>query len=265
MLYDTSPATEAQALRLVRRQLGRIRCPRCQKKRYVRSRAKRYYCKHCRYAFSLKALLGFKGSKLSYCQILALIVCFSKRRTLKVAMDAVNVSYPTVRLAYHRIRQIIPKTQGKIAGDIIVDEAYVGKQKTENQVMVAGAVNRAFTAVRLKPIPDDQQHTLEQFLVDHVTVPSMVATDGHPSYYDIHWYGYGHQIDVHERGQLKKTVPIERVWSLLKEMIRRVYHHIWKESIAEYLVEFMARFNHREIVSNPLSLLTYILNHVSTA
>ncbi len=265
MFYDTPLVSEAQALRLVRRQLGRIVCPRCHKKRYIRRQYQRYCCRQCRYAFSLKALLGFPNSKLSYCQILVLIGCFSRRYTLKSAMDAARVSYPTVRLAYARIRAILPKTHGKVAGDIIVDEAYVGKQKTDNQVLVAGAVNRAFTRVRLQPVPDREQHTLEQFLVDHVAVPSHVTTDGNPSYFEIRWYGYGHAIENHEAGHLKMTVPIERVWSLLKEMIRRIYHHIWKERIHDYLVEFEARFNHRAIVTKPLSLLTYILNPVSTA
>ncbi len=265
MYYDTPIESEAQALALIRKQLGRIACPRCSRKRYIRCQQGRYYCTQCRYAFSLKVLLGFKHSKLSYYQLLMVIAAFSKRRTIELAQEMAHISYPTAQYAYSRMRRVLPKTQGKLAGDIVVDECFVGKRKTGNQCLVAGAVNRAFTEVRLHSIPDREQHTLEQFVLDTVETTSHLTTDAHASYFEIRWYGYGHAIENHSLGHLKKSVPIERVWSLFKEMIRRVYHHIWKEKIDEYRVEFEARFNHREIVSNPLSLLTHILNPVSSA
>ena len=146
---------EKQALKLIRKYLGRIYCPKCERKHYIRRLDyHRYYCKKCRYKFSLKILLGLKNSKLSYLQLIKLIYCFSKRKTLLTAMDLTNISYPTARYAYSRLRRLLPRSKAKIAGDIIVDECFVGKQKTNNQVMVAGAVNRQFTYVNLSVIPD---------------------------------------------------------------------------------------------------------------
>jgi transposase-like protein len=259
-------SNDNQAKALLRKQLKRIYCPSCRKKHYIKKLSdQRYYCARCRYKFSLKALLGFKGSKLAYVQILKLIFCFSQRKTLLTAMQLAEVSYPTARLAYFRIRGLLPVFKGKLAGDIICDECFVGKQRTDNQAIVAGAVDRGFTTVKLQLIPDRQQDSLEGFLYQNVTTDSLVTTDAYDGYWDIKWYGYGHQVDNHSKGQLKKTVPIERVWSLFKTLIRRTYHHIWKEKLNEYLVEFEARFNHREIVNNPLNLLTYLLNPVPSA
>lgn len=266
MNYFIQITTEKQALQLIRKYLGRLYCPLCQRKHYVRKlNDGRYWRVKCRYKCSLKIILGLKHSNLSYLQIARIIACFSQCKPLRTVMDIAQVTYPTARYAYSRIRRLLPKSRGKLAGDIIVDECFVGKMKTDNQVIVAGAVNRQFKQVKLQVIPDQEQDALELFLTNHVAVPSLITSDGWSSYYDIEWYGYGHQIDNHSKGQLKLSVPIERAWSLFKTLIRRTYHHIWKETIEEYLVEFQARFNHREIINNPFNLLAYLLTPVPNA
>ena len=259
--------TERQAVQLLRQKIKRIYCPRCMRKRYVRSLpgGTRYYCQKCRYKFSFKVLLGLKNCKLTYMQIVKSIYCFSERKTLRTTMDMANISYVTARYVYSRFRNLLPQITGKLAGDVIVDECFIGKQKTENQVIVAGAVSRCGTYLKIQLVSDREQGTLEQFLVTHVRTDSLVTTDCLTSYGDIEWLGYGHQRDNHSKGQLKLSCPIERVWAEFKTLLRRTYHHIWKESIHEYLVEFEARFNHRHIVNNPSNLLTYLLNPVPSA
>ncbi len=257
--------TEKQAIKILRRHLGRIYCPRCNKKHYVRRLPEgRYYCKKCRYKFSFKTILGLNYSKLSYLDILKSIHCFSKKETLLSLMDIVNISYPTARAIYSKLRILLPNDRFKLAGDVITDVMYVGKQKSDNQAMVSGAVDRDFRYVNLEIIENQDQGTLEKFIYDNIDhTCSLVTTDCHPSYNQIEWMGYGHKRDNHAKFQLKNSVPIERVWALFKTLIKRTYHHIWKEKLAEYLVEFRARFNHREIVSKPANLLTYLLQPCS--
>lgn len=256
--------SEIQAKQEIRKQLGRLRCPLCQRQHYVRKLPEgRYFCSSCRHKFSLKALLGFKSCRLTYIQLLRIVHCFATRKTLQSTQDIACISYPTARLAFSRLRTLLPDKQGQLAGDIITDVMYVGRQKTDNQVLVTGAVDRAFTEIRLRIIPDQEQHTLEQFLCDYVNIGSMITTDHHLSYNDIEWYGYGHQSENHEKFQLKLSVPIERVWALFKTLIRRTYHHIWKEKLPEYLGEFKARFNHHEIFQSDQCLLTYLLQPCS--
>ncbi len=179
-------------------------------------------------------------------------------------MDVVLISYPTARKAYDTLRQLLPNDRYKLAGDVITDVMYIGKQKTDNQAMVSGAVNREFNYINLEIIQDQEQGTLEKFIYDHVDHNcSLITTDSHKSYSDIQWMGYGHQQENHSKFELKLSVPIERVWALLKTLIRRTYHHIRKEKLIDYLVEFRARFNHRNIVNIPANLLTYLLSPCS--
>ena len=120
--------TEIQAVKIIKKHLGRIYCPRCGRKHYIRKLPEgRYYCKKCRYKFSLKTLLGLKHSKLNYKQILKLIHCFSEKYTLKSVMDIVSISYPTARKIYFQFRQLLPNDKYKLAGDVITDVMYVGK------------------------------------------------------------------------------------------------------------------------------------------
>jgi len=257
--------TEIQAVQIIKKHLGRIYCPKCGKKHYIRKLPEgRYYCKKCRYKFSLKTVLGFKHSKLKYKQILKLIHCFSRKYTLEAVMDVCLISYPTARKAYDSLRLLLPNDKGKLAGDVITDVMYVGKQKTDNQSLVSGAVNRDFNYINLEIVPDQDQGTLEKFIyenIDHAC--SIITTDSHKSYADIQWYGYGHKQENHSKFQLKLSIPIERVWALFKTLIRRTYHHIWKEKLIDYLVEFRARFNHRQIVNIPANLLSYLLGTCS--
>jgi transposase-like protein len=257
--------TEMQAVKVIRKHLGRIYCPRCGKKHYIRKLPEgRYYCQKCRYKFSLKTLLGFKSSKLNYLQIVKLIYCFSKKYTLKSTMDIVLISYPAARQAYSRLRRLLPNDRGKLAGDVITDVMYAGKQKTDNQSLVSGAVNREFNYVNLEIVPDQEQGTLEKFIYDNIDHKnSLITTDSHQSYNDIEWMGYGHRRENHSKFELKLSVPIERVWALFKTLIKRTYHHIWKEKLPEYLVEFRARFNHRQTVNIPANLLSYLLSPCS--
>lgn len=257
--------TETQAVKIIRKHLGRIYCPKCERKHYVRKLPEgRYHCKKCRYKFSLKSLPGFKRSKLDYQTILKVIHCFSNRYSLKTVTDLTDISYPTARKAYSDLRLLLPNDKYKLAGDVITDVMYVGKQKTDNQALVSGAVNREFNYVNLEIVPDQDQGALEKFIYDNIdNTCSILTTDCHQSYNQLEWMGYGRQRENHSGFELKLSVPIERVWALFKTLIKRTYHHIWKEKLAEYLVEFRARFNHRQIVNNPANLLTYMLRPCS--
>lgn len=266
MTNFTDISTEKQAIKVLRNSVGRIYCPKCKKKHYIRSLPDgRYYCRQCRYKFSFKVLLGFKNSKLSYVQIIKLVHYFSKAESIATVMDHLHLSYQSVRNNYSRLRPLLPNENGQLAGDVITDVMYVGKKKTDNQSLVSGAVNREFNYINLQIIADQDQGTLEKFIYDNIDHRcSLITTDSHPSYSDIAWMGYGHRQENHSKFELKLSVPIERVWALFKTLIKRTYHHIWKEKLPEYLVEFRARFNHRKIVSNPALLLAYLINPVPT-
>ena len=260
--------TETEARKKLRGNLGKhIECPKCHKKKYVRKmkgKDKRYHCSKCRHKFSLKSLTGFKHSNLDFKQIYYLLHCFGNNKTHKDVIDWLGVSYPTSRLNYSKIRKGLEASldKGKISGIFACDECFVGKKKTGNQALVMGAVDVLFADVRLEVIPDRDQDSVEGFIFSNIETDSKIISDGWSSYQGIEYMGYAHDTEIHEKGQFKKTVPIERVWGLFKTFLRRNYHHIHKETLPEYLVEFQFKFIHREYRNNPLYIAKILTNPV---
>lgn len=252
--------TEIKARQVLRQNLGKhIGCPKCARKKYVRKlngSDRRYHCSKCRYKFSLKTATGFKHANLSYRQIYHTVRCFSDDKTLKDVRDWADVSYPTARLGYDRIRGHLEKRQptDKLFGRVICDESFVGRQKTGNQALLMGGVGAGFSDVRLAVIPDRGQDSIEGFIHAQVEEASLVVSDGHSSYFGLPDMGYGHESEVHEDGQFELTADIERVWALFDVMMTRSYHHITKQKLADYAVEFQYKFNHRKQRRNPLYL-----------
>lgn len=250
--------TEVAARKNLRSNLGKhLECPNCQRKKYVKKmkgKDKRYYCTKCRHKFSLKSLVGFKYSNLDYKQMYYLLYCFGNNKTHKDVIDWTGVSYQTSRFNYSRIRGHLEPhlSTEKLSGKFVCDECFVGKRKNDNQSIVMGGVSDDFADVRLSIIPDREQDSIEGFLVKNYEPDSMIVSDGWSSYWDIGYMGYGHESEIHEKGQLEKSVPIERVWGLFKTFYRRSYHHINKEMLEEYLVEFQFKFIHRKNRNNPL-------------
>lgn len=260
--------TEDQARTKLRSNLGKhIECPKCQRKKYVKKmkgKDKRYHCTKCRHKFSLKRLIGFKNSNLKYKQIYHTINCFGNNKSHRETIDWTGLSYPSSRFNYSRIREgLRPHLDtDKLEGKFICDECFVGKRKTDNQAIVMGAVDEAFSDLRLSIIPDREQDSIEKFLDTHIEPTSMIISDGFSSYWGIEYMGYAHDYEIHAKGQFEKSVPIERVWGLLKTMIRRNYHHIHKEKLEEYLVEFQFKFIHRKYRKNPLYIAKILTNAV---
>lgn len=250
--------TEVQARKKLRSHFGKhLICPKCKRKKYIkrlRGNDKRYFCKKCRYKFSLKSLLSFKHSNLGYRQIYHLVNCFGNNKSLKEVSDWTGASEATARLNYSRIRHRLALTlkKDRLWGHFVCDECFVGKRKTGNQALVMGAVDRTFTQLRLEIIPDLEQDSIEKFLDNHIEPSSLITSDGLPSYFSIGDLGYGHDFEIHEKGRFEKTVPIERIWGLFKTFLTRSYHHIRKEKLSEYLVEFQFKFIHRKNRRNPL-------------
>jgi len=208
--------------------------------------------------------MGFEHSHLNFRQIYHILYCFGNNKTHKDVMDWTGVSYATSRFNYQRIRQGLEPSldKSKLSGIFACDECFVGKRKTGNQALVMGAVDVTFSDLRLAVIPDREQDSIEGFIDTNIHTNSKIISDGHVSYGDIEYMGYAHDTEIHERGQFAKTVPIERVWGLFKTFLRRNYHHIHKETLPEYLVEFQFKFIHRKYRHNPLYIAKILTNPV---
>lgn len=222
----------------------------------------RYWCGRCRKKYSLKQLAGLVGSRLTWQKIMLLGRCFLSNYPLAVAEDITKLSEPTVRRYYDLFRQKADKYTrdhaSYLRGTVVIDACYVGKRKNNNQAVVLGVVEKDYGNLAFRIVPREEQGYVEKFLYD-TTVPwAHVIHDGHLAYADLSWTGVTHEAEIHELGQLKKSCPIERIWALLRTRIRRTYHHVWKETLPDYLAEFRFKFLYRSTGKNQQQFLNFL-------
>lgn len=252
--------SEAKIQAQLRKKLfnNHIRCPKCSK-RYSGTLGNRYWCGKCRYKFSLKTTLIFKGSKLSFTKLWCLLECWLGTLSISQAAFVCSLSEPTVRRWYRKFSGLIPQEQIMISGIVEVDESFIGKRKHDNQEIVIGALERSTGRIVLKCIPDRDSGTTDRFLLDHVNITSMIYTDSHASYFHItEFFGYGHEWINHSAGQYGITNRIENVWMRLRRFIRKTVARSWKEHLPRLIKEFTARNNYKEWFRSPINFLTLV-------
>ena len=235
-----------------------ITCPRC-KRRYRSKVSGRYFCGKCRLKFSLKSILVFKGSKLSFSKLWQILECFLHKLSISQAAGVCGLSEVTIRRWYRKLSNLIPEDVVLLSGLVEVDEAFIGKKKYMNQQIVIGGIARGSGKIALACIPDRESGSTDRFLLNHVRPDSMVYTDAHGSYEHItEFFGYGHEICNHRIGHFGPTNRIENVWMRLRRFIRKTITRAWREHLPRIIKEFQARVNHPEAFSSPLSFLTFV-------
>lgn len=215
------------------------------------------WCRTCRKKIRPKAQMWFRGSKLSYRQMFALLQCWQQRQSPGAARLATGLSYTTVRRWYWRFRWLIPleKTKQLLSGIVEVDEAWFGKRKFGGQTIVMGAIERDTGKLRLARIPDTEQDTLEAFLEENVARGSLVVTDAKAGYNDLEFLGYSHESWNHSKGHFAGTNHIESNWSAMKRYLRKLYGCIPTDRLQHILNEWEARHNQPDIFTTPQTFL----------
>ena len=232
-------------------------CPICSDRLH---RAQTYWwCRRCRKKWRPRALSWLRGSKLTERQIRILLLAWQKKVAPGAVRHLTGLSYPTIQRWYGRFRTHLPINRQPLKGIVEVDEAFFGRQRHHNQRIVMGAIQRTGKRIKLGVIPDREQDSLEGFLHQHVHPESLLHTDCHASYFDLEWYGYGHQLHNHSRGHFKDTNQIENVWSVTKRHLRRMYGQISTNKLPEFLAEWEARYNFPMLFTNPETYLATCL------
>lgn len=235
-----------------------IKCPKC-RRRYDYKVEGRYFCKRCRYKFSLKTILGFKGSKLSWQTLWVLLECWLSELSPQDTEAITGLPHTTVRRWFRRLAQRLPPVSHQLKGTVEMDEAFIGKRKYGNQVIILGALERTTGKVMLQLETDREQGTLDRFILKNIKPGALVWTDAWSGYDHLtEFFGYGHEVVNHSLGSFGPTNRIENVWMRLRRFIRKVYHHVWREHFPRVLKEFQARISHPEAFQSPLAFLTYV-------
>ena len=234
-----------------------ILCPICNNKLFC---SKQYlWCRYCRKKIRPKSLTWLKNSKLSWKTILELIWCWQKKTPPGSIKNTLGVSYTTSARWYSKFRTHLPRDKKLLLGIIETDEAFYGRRKHDNQKIVIGSIERKKRKIKLAIIPDREQDSLEIFLTNNIHRNSFLHTDCHSGYYDIGWNGFGHDFHNHSLGNFKNTNQIENVWSVTKRQIRKMYGQISTDKLPEFIREWEARWNFKELFTNPFKYLEICL------
>lgn len=260
MTSITDLPSESQIVALLRAAAfpGGIRCPKC-RRRYHYKVDERYFCKNCRYKFSLKGAMGFKGTKLSWEDLWILLYAWAKQLSPQDTAAVIDLSHVTIRRWFRRFAVLLPEMKQQLKGTVEMDEAFIGKQRHHNQKIVLGAIERATGNTLLEIGKDREQGTLDRFILKHIQERSLIWTDAWTGYEGLtEFFGYGHEVANHSLGHFGPTNRIENVWMRFRRFIRKVYHHVWKEHLPRILREFQARISNPEAFNSPINFLSYV-------
>ena len=266
MYSITHPPTEAKATALLRSCVwadGRPRCPRCRTV-HVRGSEDRYHCRRCRRKFSLYSGTWLTGCRLSPRTLWKLIWCWQQGYAPGQMAELSGVSPQCVSRILPRLRAHLPRMSPKLAGIVEVDETCVGHTKHGGQRWVMGTILRSSPRkIALRLVADREQETTDRFLLDHVSQRSLVITDGWQAYRHIEeFFGYGHRIANHERGDLGPTNRIESLWSAFDRWRLRQYGTPRRSHLQGIVWEYQARISTPEFFDSPLSFLKNALSAV---
>lgn len=265
-IVDEIP-TEAKLRRDIRRIVfGRkLRCPWCDSPQ-VRKSEDRWRCKRCRKPFSLTSVTWLRGLKLPLRQFWLLVWAYTNAYAIEDAMKLCGVSHVTVRHWYDKFREHLPQDfELKLDKEVQMDEMFGGQKKKSYAIIGAKQKGTKKIVLRVLPFKSVQRHHASGFINCFVKPNAHLFTDGGGIYQGIDKYcAVDHSSEVHSRFEFELTSEIEGLWGVLRTFIRRTYHHVTSEKIAEYVREFCVRFCHPEYFETPLDLLKNTLTPVPT-
>ena len=236
----------------------------------------RYRCKNTGKYFNVKTGTIFENSKLPLRHwFYAMFMFLSHKRgvsSCQLARD-LGVTQKTAWSMLHKLRDCMDVfNSGKLENEVEIDETFVGgKNKNrhkdkkvekcqgrsfKDKVPVFGMLQRNGRLIA-KAVTNTQSKTLAPVISEHVSIGSIVYTDGwdygglRSSYRQMsvdhskNFYGASF---VNCDGELLfvNTNSIENAWSHLKRTITGTYYHISKKHIQKYVDEFTFRFNTRK-------------------
>jgi transposase-like protein len=174
-------------------------------------------------------------------------------------------SYKTAWFMAHRIRHAMsdPIFEGKLSGDVEIDETYVGgkvvgrgKGYCGNKTAVYSLVERGGT--KRSFVSDTvTARNVREAIGEHVNETARIHTDGSPIYKKVGETHEHHAVDHKAKEYARKmagftthTNTVESSFSLLKRGIMGSFHHVSKKHLPKYMGEFDFRWNHRTITDS---------------
>lgn len=202
--------------------------------------------------------------KLPLKQFWAVLWCFTTQIPISQAMAMAGLSKKAVRYWYFSFRAHLPRDRILLEAMVQLDEAYFSGFKGRALLM---AKQKGTRKLAYQVLPHGQPSRLDAllFLKDYVKPGSTLYTDGFTIYAGIdRLFPVTHLVDQHKDWQYSGTSEIEGIFGNLRTFIRRMYHHVTVEKLADIVSEFCCRFSHPEIFKNPRCFLQNTLYLVPT-
>jgi transposase-like protein len=225
-------------------------------------------CRECDRQFTAKVNTIFEDSPIGFDKCLPAMWMLTADRngvsSCEVAR-AIGVTQKTAWFMLHRLRHAMTtETFDKLAGEVEVDETYIGgrkrrgiptairigsgdaQAKKDTKTVVMGMRERG-GRVRAFVVKDNRGTTLLPKLWENVVPGATLYSDSHPSYIAAK-ARYAHHVINHAKAYVDGRVHtnnIENFWSVLKRTIAGTYVAPRAFHLDAYLDEQVYRFNER--------------------
>lgn len=255
-----------------------IKCPQCNSPQlWVRSNRPVLECGQCDHQVSILAGTIFQDTKIPLRTWFEAVWWLTNQKSgisalgLKRALALSRLATAWSMLHKLRIAMVRPN-QGLLAGEVEVDEVFLGGVNNKELIGVAAQIDGQKTGrIRLQKISDRSGPVLQGFVERHIKPGSTVVTDGLNSYCGVEKRGYIHKpmrkpyFWEDEGGDVDELLPrVHRVASLLKRWYYGTYHgRIEPKYLDTYLNEFTFRFNRRTSKSRGLLFYRLLENAVT--
>jgi transposase-like protein len=248
---------------------GVVSCPTCGKvnPRYIPER-KVWQCsiKHPKRQFSVKVGTIFEDSPLGLDKWLPAVwlitSCKNGISSYEIMRD-LGVTQKTAWFMLQRIRLGLQSDCGMLAGEIEVDESFIGgkarnmhKAKRQDKIQGRGPTGKAVVMgmlqrggkVKAAVIEDRDKETLHRHVNTSVQVGSNVFTDELVAYWGLD-EKFVHQVINHAEQYVRGNVHtngMENFWSLLKRGLSGTYVSVEPFHLFRYIDEQAFRYNNRK-------------------
>lgn len=168
-----------------------------------------------------------------------------------------GVTYKCAWRMAHQIREYMQEMDGDgpLAGDVEVDEAYIGGAKAgkrgrgaDGKTIIVAMQDRDGEMIA-NVIPDVTRKTLHAEITENVVEGSTIHTDELRSYKTIDQHGYEHKTVEHGKKEYARdgshVNTVEAFFGIFKRSIASTHIFVSQKHLEKYLGEFEFRQNHR--------------------
>ena len=245
-----------------------VYCLHCNDKHVYECEDKLYKCGKCKKRFSIRKGTIFDNSRVplkKWFVAMFLIDISSKGISSVQLAKQLGVTQKTAWFMAQRIRQSYNESRNKIAGDVEIDETYVGgKEKnkhynkktkgsqgrnSDSKEIVIGSIQRNVYGnkklVNVKHIENTKVKTLKKYIKENIYPKANIISDDYVGYKNITPYRVNHSEKEYIKEGCIYTNNIENFWSIFKRGYIGVYHYMSAKHLQRYLNEYAFRYNYK--------------------